>query len=79
MTIDIKGIEYNLSYVWHTNMVFDLSQNNLTGEIPLSIGHMNSLRLLNLSGNRLEGKIPACLGEISTLEELTLGKNKLHG
>ena len=79
MTIDIKGIEYNMSYVCHANTIFDLSQNNLTREIPLNIGSMNSLWLLNLSWNQLEGEIPGCLGEISTLEELILVKNQLHG
>jgi hypothetical protein len=79
MTVNIKGFEYNVSYMWDTDMIFDLSQNNITGEIPVSIGSMKSLRLLNLSGNQLEGKIPACLGEIITLEGLDLAKNKLHG
>jgi Leucine-rich repeat (LRR) protein len=79
MIVDIKGIEYNMPYVWKNNVIFDLSMNNITGEIPISIGSMNSLRLLNLSMNQLEGKIPACLSDISTLEELNIAKNKLHG
>ena len=62
-----------------TNNIFDLSQNNLTGEIPVSIKSMSRLRLLNLSGNQLEGRIPTCLSEIPTLEELDLAKNKLYG
>lgn len=79
MTIDIKGFEYNVTYVLLTNIIFDLSMNNLTGDIPVSIGNMSGLRLLNLSGNQLEGKIPRSLSEISSLEELDLAKNKLHG
>jgi len=79
MAADIKGIEYIMPYVWQTARIFDLSMNNLTGKILVSITRMNSLRLLNLSWNQLEGKIPVGLGDISTLEELTLAKNKLHG
>lgn len=79
ITLVMKGHEYNMSYLFTENLIFDLSQNNLTGEIPNSIGSMKSLRLLNLSGNQLEGRIPASLSEIPTLEELDLAKNKLHG
>jgi len=56
MGIDIKGSEYNLSYILPTNTIFDLSYNNLTGEIHARIGGMNHLRLLNLSWNQLKNK-----------------------
>ena len=56
-----------------------MSNNNLTGEIPVSIGSMSNLQLLNLSGNQLEGKISACVSNISTLEQLDLSKNNLSG
>lgn len=62
-----------------TNTILDLSNNNLNGEIPTSIGNLSSLRLLNLSGNQLGWKIPPSLGEISTLEQLDLSKNNLSG
>lgn len=77
--IDIKGNYYNVSYLLPTNTIFDLSCNNLTGEIPVNIGSMSRLRLLNLSGNQLEGQIPASLSEIPSLEELDLSKNNLSG
>jgi hypothetical protein len=66
--IDIKGVEYPLTYVILKNIIFELSINNLIREIPLSIGSFSALQLLNLSGNLLEGKILASLSEISTLE-----------
>ena len=47
MTIGMKGMEARLSYELSTNTIFDLSSNNLTGEIPATIGRMSSLRLLN--------------------------------
>jgi len=79
LEIVIKGFEYTIIYVLATNTILDLSSNNLTGEIPQSIGNLTSLRLLNLSSNHLEGKIPASLGDISTLEQLDLAKNDLSG
>jgi len=75
----IKGIEYNLSYILIINAIYDLFGNNLSREIPKSIGNMRSLALLNFSGNQLEGKIPASFSEIPTLEQLDLSKNNLDG
>jgi hypothetical protein len=77
--INIKGVEYNITYVLLANTIFDLSNNNFIGEIPPSMGNLSNLRLLNLSGNHLEGKVPASLSEISTLEQLDLAKNNLSG
>jgi Leucine-rich repeat (LRR) protein len=79
MEIDMKGHEYTLSYLLPTNIILDLSSNNLTGKIPASIGRMSHLRLLNLSRNQLEGRIPTSLSGISTLEQLDLAKNNLSG
>ncbi|CAI9767873.1 unnamed protein product [Fraxinus pennsylvanica] len=36
----------------------DLSRNQLSGEIPKSLAHLNFLSVLNLSYNNLTGKIP---------------------
>ena len=77
--IEMKRSEYLLLYLSPTNIIFDLSCNNLTGEIPTSIGSMRYLRLLNLSHNLLEGKIPASLSGVSTLEQLDLSNNNLNG
>ena len=79
MEIDMKRSEYTLSYLMSTNTIFDLSSNNITGQIPRSIGTMSTLRLLNLSHNQLEGRIPASLCAISTLEQLDLANNNLNG
>ena len=75
----MKGRDYVISYLDPTNIIFDLSCNNLTGKIPTSIGSMSHLRLLNLSHNQLEGQIPTSLSGISTLEQLDLAKNDLSG
>lgn len=79
LRIVMKGVEYALTYVLAANIIFDLSNNKLTGEIPSSIGNLTGLRLLNLSINHIEGKIPASLSKISTLEQLDLSRNNLSG
>jgi hypothetical protein len=76
-TRKMEVISFGISYVDDT--CFDFSNNNLTGEIPTSIGSLTGLRSLNLYGNQLEGLIPISLSNISTLEVLDLAKNNLSG
>ena len=52
----------------------DLSNSNLTGEIPATLGNLVDLEYLDLSGNALTGGIPTTLGGLTKLEVL-----KLHG
>ncbi|KAG6493712.1 hypothetical protein ZIOFF_048706 [Zingiber officinale] len=57
-----------------------LSNNTLTGEIPVSICNANFLQVLDLSNNNLSGSIPSCLLEGSNdLRVLNLRGNKLYG
>ena len=57
----------------------DLSNNQLTGEIPPELGSLSSLVYLDLSENALSGTIPASLGNLSNLETLRLFSNQLSG
>lgn len=66
-------------HVIMTNTIHDLLGNNLTDQLPASMGSLSSPRLLNLSRNQLGGKIPTSLVHISTLEQLDLSKNNLSG
>ncbi|XP_060174141.1 receptor-like protein Cf-9 [Lycium barbarum] len=59
--------------------VFFISNNKLSGEIPLSICNLTSLQILDLSSNNLRGEIPQCLGKISGLEVFDMHHNKLSG
>ncbi|XP_021598191.1 receptor like protein 29 [Manihot esculenta] len=51
----------------------------LSGQIPSSLGHITSLRVLTLSQNNLRGNIPQELGGLLNLEQLDLSYNNLSG
>lgn len=56
----------------------DLSRNQITGSIPMTIGVLK-LNTLNLSGNKISGNIPAAFGFMSVLTILDLSSNALSG
>ncbi|XP_039134375.1 receptor-like protein EIX2 [Dioscorea cayenensis subsp. rotundata] len=57
----------------------DLSNNNLSENIPEELASLYGLQSLNLSGNTLEGEIPDKLGRMQQLESLDLSRNKFLG
>ncbi|XVF79273.1 hypothetical protein PTKIN_Ptkin14bG0208300 [Pterospermum kingtungense] len=57
----------------------DLSCNNLTGEIPQSLGKLSSIRALNLSHNHLTWSIPVSFSNLTKVESLDLSYNNLSG
>ena len=57
----------------------DLSDNNLSGTIPSSLGGLSSLVTLDLSRNQLMGAIPPELANLSSLVSLALFRNQLTG
>ncbi|KAI8567195.1 hypothetical protein RHMOL_Rhmol02G0101700 [Rhododendron molle] len=63
-----------------STVIYDASSNALTGAIPPSICHKNSLQILDLSNNNLNGSIPPCLASSSEdLLILNLSCNSFHG
>ena len=50
--------------------LLDLSNNQLSSEIPASLGALKALKMLNLSYNKLFGKIPASLSDLQNIEGL---------
>ncbi|XP_028125526.1 receptor-like protein 6 [Camellia sinensis] len=79
VVVMIKRYEIELSRILKVLSIIDFSRNKFQGEIPKSIGRLNSLRGLNLSHNNLEGRISTSLGNLKNLESLGLSSNKFVG
>ncbi|XVF78979.1 hypothetical protein PTKIN_Ptkin14bG0181900 [Pterospermum kingtungense] len=61
-------------------ILFDVSENKLNGEIPLSICNLSSIKEVDLSENNLGGTIPECFSNLNlSLSQLNLYMNNLHG
>ena len=56
-----------------------LYYNDLSGPIPVELGNLNNLTVLNLGSNRLSGPIPVELGNLTNLTVLNLVSNQLSG
>ena len=56
-----------------------LNGNNLSGEIPATVGNLTELTRLELYRNGLTGSIPAELVQLGNLEEMNLFGNQLSG
>ncbi|KAJ0679925.1 putative leucine-rich repeat domain superfamily [Helianthus annuus] len=62
-----------------------LASNNLSGEIPVEIGNMNSisdltnLEMLDISRNLLSGEIPSSLASLNFLSSFSVAYNNLQG
>ncbi|KAG5617707.1 hypothetical protein H5410_017531 [Solanum commersonii] len=56
-----------------------MSNNNLTGSTPGSIGRLTNLGGLNLGNSLLTGVIPSSIGNLTELVYLYLGLNRLEG
>ncbi|KAF3433214.1 hypothetical protein FNV43_RR24316 [Rhamnella rubrinervis] len=74
-----KGKEVEYSKVLNLVMAMDLSDNNLSGEIPMELTGLVNLQTLNVSNNLLTGRIPLKIGDMRWLESLDLSKNQLFG
>ena len=46
----------------------DLSQNNLTGSIPIELGNLHNIAFLRVGENNLSGEVPNSLAELTQLE-----------
>src|SRR6266542_1586930 len=57
----------------------NLETNNLTGQLPSSIGNLQKLGTLRLAVNQLSGSIPSSIGNLVNLQVLVLDGNQLNG
>ncbi|KAJ0909672.1 putative non-specific serine/threonine protein kinase [Helianthus annuus] len=86
-TTELVDLGYNqLSHVipecwekWSSLKVLYLNENNLSGEIPRTLGSVPLLQLLNMGGNMISGSLPSSLMNLSYLKILQLEKNNLAG
>ncbi|KAF7146910.1 hypothetical protein RHSIM_Rhsim03G0186100 [Rhododendron simsii] len=74
-----KGREFQYNTILALLTSMDLSDNNISGEIPEEITSLLGLWSLNLSGNHLTGVIPKEIGNLKLLETLDLSRNQLSG
>eukprot|EP01018_Ginkgo_biloba_P031502 Gb_22857 [translate_table: standard] len=77
LELHMKGRDMQYPYVLCNRNSIDLSNNQLTGQIPPGIGALKGLRELNLSRNHLSGYIPKSLGQLAQLDSLDLSANNL--
>jgi hypothetical protein len=56
-----------------------LSEHNLTGFLPTSLGALRGLERLMLDGNRLTSTLPSTLGDLTDLSRLDVENNFLSG
>lgn len=57
----------------------DLSNNLLTGPVPVSISNFTSIQFLYFEGNQFSGPIPQSIGQLKQVIKLDLSKNNLSG
>ncbi|KAL5677982.1 hypothetical protein ACJX0J_014113, partial [Zea mays] len=57
----------------------NLSGNSIKGNIPISLGTISAVQVLDLSYNELNGSIPESLGELTSLQILNLNANRPSG
>ncbi|KAF2557063.1 hypothetical protein F2Q68_00012866 [Brassica cretica] len=79
MSINNKGTNIEYDRILNDFAVVDFSGNRFGGEIPESIGLLQSLLALNLSNNGFTGHIPSSMGNLSNLESLDISRNQLSG
>ncbi|KAJ6426203.1 hypothetical protein OIU84_026729 [Salix udensis] len=80
-----RGLLVVLGKIYHvlsscitSKKLTDLSNNQLHGTIPESLGKLTRLKTLLLGFNRLSGQIPPTLGNLEALETLDLQANFLN-
>ncbi|KAM3245340.1 hypothetical protein ACQJBY_056579 [Aegilops geniculata] len=64
---------------WNTLQELSVGSGNMTGNLPIWIGNMSSLIVLEASENMLTGPLPVGVGALGNLKMLDLSYNKFNG
>ncbi|NOQ39680.1 MAG: hypothetical protein GQ562_05115 [Anaerolineales bacterium] len=67
---------YGISCSENNLVELKLPDNNLVGSIPIEIGYLSALEVLDLRNNTLSGPIPPEIGNLNNLEYLDLAANE---
>jgi RHS repeat-associated protein len=59
--------------------ILNMGFNNITGELPASIGTLDKLEYLTLNRNNLSGEMPSELGLLTSIKHINLDRNQLEG
>ncbi|XP_054780729.1 receptor-like protein 33 [Prosopis cineraria] len=79
VNVTSKNLEMELVKIQNIFTSIDLSSNKFEGPIPVVLGQLRALYILNLSRNALSGKMPSSFGTLKLLESLDLSNNSLSG
>lgn len=74
-----KGNMYQYDTILSLFTSMDLSNNSLSGNIPMSLTSLVGLRSLNFSHNQLTSSIPRDIDKMKVLESLDISNNQLSG
>ncbi|CAH8381186.1 unnamed protein product [Eruca vesicaria subsp. sativa] len=76
-----NNLTANLQYnnLYYVPPAIFIRRNNLTGSIPVEVGQLKALQILELLGNIFSGRIPDELSNLTNLERLDLSNNNLSG
>ncbi|XP_068314736.1 receptor-like protein EIX1 [Pyrus communis] len=74
-----KGIQIEFGENLKRLRSIDVSNNNLSGDIPESVTSLLKLISLNLSRNSFTGVLPNNFGQLEMLESLDLSRNQISG
>ncbi|KAL2247228.1 UNVERIFIED_CONTAM: hypothetical protein Sindi_2575100, partial [Sesamum indicum] len=75
----LKGRFNEYSNILQFVLTLDLSDNSLSGSIPVEVTRIVQVQALNLSRNSLTGSIPDSIGGMVLLESLNVSRNQLSG
>ncbi|EFJ26031.1 hypothetical protein SELMODRAFT_413431 [Selaginella moellendorffii] len=77
--ITLRGAYVTISNLIDSFTLMDFSNNELEGELPLTLSGLVGLMQLNISSNRFSGRIPVGLSRLKVLESLDLSHNNFEG